>query len=59
MKTPHLSQLAKTAVLVIAEIKDATEAFDRGDTSACETLGMVATAIEAYRAAARPRREAA
>lgn len=51
--------MAKRAVLVMAEIKVATEAFDRGDTNVFDALESVRFAIEAYDKAEKSRREAA
>ena len=41
-----------TAVLMLAEIKCAMDAFDRGDTNVFEAIDSIAIAVEAYRAAA-------
>lgn len=51
--------MAKRAVLVMAEIKAATEAFDRGDTNVFDALETVRCAIEAYAKAKESRRKAA
>lgn len=59
MKMPKALPLTTTAILTLAEIKAATEAFDRGETNVFEALDAVVVAIEAYRAAEQPRREAA
>lgn len=50
---------ARAAILVLAEIKAAVEAFDRGEKNAFDVLDAVCVAVEAWRAAARPRRRAA
>ncbi|MFN7812114.1 MAG: hypothetical protein ACK5SI_05565 [Planctomycetia bacterium] len=50
---------ARAAILVLAEIKAAVEAFDRGEKNAFDVLDSVLVAVEAWRAAARPRRRAA
>ncbi len=50
--------LAHGAVVVLAEIKAAVEAFDRGDENAHDVVAAVAAAIDAYREAAMPRRKA-
>ena len=42
----------KTAVLTLAEIKAAVEAFDRGETNVLNALDAIIAAAEAYRAAA-------
>ena len=58
--TKHTSlHTTKTAILTLAEIKAATEAFDRGEANAFDALDAIEVAIDAYRAAARPRRDAA
>ncbi|MFN9370117.1 MAG: hypothetical protein ACK6CT_15360 [Planctomycetia bacterium] len=49
----------KLAVLTVAEIKAATEAFDRGDANVFAVLDAIVVAVEAYRSAAPRRREAA
>lgn len=50
-----------TAILTLAEIKVAVEAFDRGDTNAFDALDTIIVAVEAHQATAtpEPRREAA
>jgi hypothetical protein len=48
----------KTAVLTLAEIKAAVEAFDRGETNVLNALDAIIAAAEAYRAAALPRTKA-
>ena len=40
--------MAKRAVLAMAEIKVATEAFDQGDTNVFDALDAVRVAVEAY-----------
>lgn len=49
------------AILAIAEIKAATEAFDRGDANVFDALDAIIVAVEAHQAVARPesRRDAA
>lgn len=59
MKTPDLVPLVKAALLALAEIKAATEAFDRGEENVFDALDAIVVAIDAYRAAARVGREAA
>lgn len=51
--------LAKRAVLVMAEIKAATDAFDRGDTNVFDSLDTIRVAVEAYTKSEEDRREAA
>jgi hypothetical protein len=57
---------AHVAILTLAEIKAAADAFDRGDTSVFDALDSIGVAVDAYRAAlpgrtprGRPRRGAA
>lgn len=59
MQTPNPFVLAKAAVLTLAEIKAATEAFDRGEANAHDTLEAIAEAVAEYQAEREPRREAA
>jgi hypothetical protein len=61
MKNKNCVTPAKRAVLVMAEIKAATDAFDRGDINVFDALDVVVAAVEEYRAAARSdkRRDAA
>jgi hypothetical protein len=47
------------AVLTLAEIKAATEAFDRGDSNVFDTLDAIVIAVEVQQNAAASRREAA
>jgi hypothetical protein len=66
MKKPMSVPFATTAILTLAEIKAAVDAFDRGDTNVLDALNTIAVAVEAYRAAltekpkrSRPTRRAA
>jgi len=59
MQTPNPFLIAKAAVLALAEVKAATEAFDRGETNARDTLDAILEAMAAYQALQEPRREAA
>lgn len=61
MTMPIRIHLAHAAILMLAEVKTATEAFDRGDTNVFEAVDAITDAIEAYRSAARSdtRRDAA
>ena len=43
----------------MAEVKAAAESFDKGSTNVFDALDAIVVAIEAYRAARRPRRVAA
>ena len=47
------------AILTMAEVKAAADGFNDGETNLFEALDAIVIATEAYRAAARPRREAA
>jgi hypothetical protein len=51
--------LAKQAVLVMAEIKAATDAFDRGDTNVFDALDAIRVAVETYSEEEDGKREAA
>ncbi len=59
MEKPTTIPHAKRAILTLAEIKAATEAFDRGDINVFDALDEIRGAIEAYCAAASPIRDAA
>lgn len=61
MKRNRLDRIAvaKAAVLAVAEIKSATDAFDRGETNVREALDAIEVIIHAYRCAAEPDRVAA
>lgn len=59
MKKPDALPLARNAMLTLAEIKAATEAFDRGDTNVFNALDAIVVAIEAYQHAMASRRDAA
>ena len=52
-KTDTISRV-KAAILTLAEIKAAVQAFDRGETNAFDALDSIVVEVEAYRAAARP-----
>jgi hypothetical protein len=56
MKTP---KTMPTAILTLAEIKAAIEAFDRGDTNAFDAMDAVVLAVESYRTSLQVRRDAA
>ena len=51
MKKPITAPIATTAILTVAEIKAAVEAFDRGDTNVFDALDAIIVAIEAHQAA--------
>lgn len=57
-KQPAPPAVVHVAVLTLAEIKAATEAFDRGETNAWDAIAAIRAAVEACSAAAL-RREAA
>ena len=59
MTKPTAIPHAKRAILTIAEIKAAAEAFDRGDVNVYDSLEEIRVAIEPHRAAASPVREVA
>ena len=48
MTNKTFATLAKRAVLVMAEIKAATDVFDRGDTNVFDALDAIRVAVEAY-----------
>lgn len=50
---------AAIAILTLADIKAATQAFDKGRANVFDALDAIAAAIEAYRSAAASRRDAA
>lgn len=58
-KMPNTISVAKAAILALAEVKAATEAFDRGESNAFDTMDAITIAVEAYKAATQPRRDAA
>lgn len=58
-KNVDTSAAAKAAILALAEIKAAADAFDRGESNVFDALDAVTVAVEAYRAGEQPRREAA
>lgn len=58
-KKSETNRAAKAAVLALAEIKAATQAFDRGATNVFDTLDAVFAAVEAYRTAEQRRVKAA
>ena len=51
MKKPMSVPFATTAILTLAEIKAAVEAFDRGESNVFDALDVIVVAVEAYRAA--------
>lgn len=59
MQRPNPIVLAKSAVLALAQIKAANEAFDQGETNAHDTLEAIAEAVAAFQATRDLHREAA
>ncbi len=59
MQPMYSQSVPATAILALAEIKAATEAFDRGDANVFDALDAILIAVEAYRATVRTKREAA
>lgn len=59
MDDTNFMLLAKRAVLAMAEIKAATEAFDRGDTNVFQALDAVRMAVDWYAERKASKREAA
>lgn len=54
MKTKNQNTIpsAKAAILALAEIKAAMQAFDRGETNLFDALDSIIGAVEAYHATA-------
>lgn len=50
MKTPISVPFAMNAILTLAEIKAAVEAFDRGDANVFDALDAILVAVEAHQA---------
>ena len=59
MENKTFALMAQRAVLAMAEIKAATEAFDRGDTNVFAALDTVRVAVEGYADSEESSREAA
>jgi hypothetical protein len=55
----EIVSLATSAIMTIAEINAAVEAFERGDISVFDALAAVGTAWEAYDGGVPARRQAA
>lgn len=59
----EMSTRAAFAILTMATVKEAADAFDRGDVNVCDALEAIVDAVGAYadvcHEAARPRRAAA
>lgn len=51
MKKPISVPFATTAILTLAEIKAAVEAFDRGESNVFDALDAIIVAVEAHQAA--------
>lgn len=54
-----LRSAVTAAVLVLAEVKAATDAFDQGETNAFDAVDAIGVAIDAFRDALHARRDAA
>ena len=50
---------AHAAILTLAEIKSAVEAFDRGESNAFDSIDAIVVSLEHYLAATKPGRTAA
>lgn len=59
MDDTNFMLMAKRAVLAMAEIKAAADAFDQGDTNVFDALDSVMVAIEGYAELESRKREAA
>lgn len=59
MKTPNVIPVTTRAILTLAQIKAATDAFEQGESNALDTLDAIVAAVEAYQAAVQSRPEAA
>jgi hypothetical protein len=55
----EIVSLATSAIMTIAEINAAVEAFERGEISVFDALAAVGTAWEAYEGGVPARRQAA
>jgi hypothetical protein len=51
MNTPISAPFATNAILTLAEIKAATEAFDRGESNVFDALEAIIVAVEAHQSA--------
>lgn len=51
MKKPISVPFSTTAILTLAEIKAAVEAFDRGEINVFDALDAIIVAVEAHQAA--------
>ena len=51
--------VARTAIVTLAEIASALQAFNAGETNAYETLDDITTRVDTYRAITRTHTEAA
>jgi len=51
--TPSLEsrQVARSVILLLADVKAAVESFDRGETNAFDALDAIVSAVDAQRAA--------
>ena len=51
--TPSLEsrQVARSVILLLADVKAAVESFDRGETNAFDAIDAIVSAVDAQRAA--------
>jgi hypothetical protein len=59
METNETRFLATRAVLALAEVKAATESFDRGEVNVMAAMSAIVVASAPFACLDRPRREAA
>ena len=59
MATKQGVTLATTAILTMADIQAAAQAFEQGEINVFVALDAVAVALESYEATAQPARKAA
>lgn len=59
MRPTYDQSAPATAILTLAEIKAATEAFDRGESNVFDTLDAIIAAVDGYQNAVASRSDAA
>jgi hypothetical protein len=59
MRPTYDKSAPAAAILTLAEIKAATEAFDRGESNVLDTLDAIIAAVEGYQHAVASRSDAA
>lgn len=59
MSGQHPQSPAAMAIFALAEIKGATQAFDKGQTNVFDALDTIMAVLEAYQDEAASRRDAA